>query len=230
MKRNSLAKKTIYAITKFTTLDYKDHLACIVWFVKCNMRCSYCYNSKIVKGEGILNFNEILNFLKSRKGKLDGVVLSGGECTFNPEIKEFCKKIKEFGFKIKIDTNGLKPDVLKDLVDSSLVDFIALDYKAPIKKFKQITKNSSIEEFYKTLDMLINKNFSFEVRTTVHAELLNEEDINSIILDLNTRGYKGTYYLQNYLHVDDTIGKLHKATKNINKELINNTIPISFRN
>ncbi len=230
MKNNFLAKKSVYDITKFTTLDYKDHLACIIWFVKCNMRCSYCYNSKIVEGEGVLSNKELFDFLKTRIGKLDAVVLSGGECTINPDIVELCEEIKELGFKIKIDTNGLNPDILRDLIDFSLVDFIALDYKAPSEKFKLITKNSSIEKFFKTLDMLIDKKFPFEVRTTIHSGLLDEDDINSIIIDLNNRRYEGTYYIQNYLHVEDTIDKLPEFSRAMNKSLINNVIPIDFRN
>jgi len=201
LKKNFLARKGVFDITKFTTLDYPDHLACILWFAKCNMRCSYCYNPQIVHGEGILSNEEILSFLKSRIGKLDAVVLSGGECTLNSDIVELCEEIKELGFKIKIDTNGLNPSVLKELIDFSLIDFIALDYKAPANKFKEVTKNGSTEKFYKTLDMLIDKKFPFEARTTYHSALLNEDDINSIILDLNQRKYTGTYYLQNYLHV-----------------------------
>ncbi len=194
------------------------------------MRCPYCYNPQIVHGEGILTNEELLSFLKSRIGKLDSVVLSGGECTLNPDIIELCEEIKELRFKIKIDTNGLNPDVLKELIDFSLVDFIALDYKAPADKFKAITKNDSIEKFYKTLDMLIDKKFPFETRTTVHSDLLNEEDINSIILDLSRRKYTGIYYLQNYLHVDETMEKLPEFSSPINKSLLNNIIPISFRN
>lgn len=194
------------------------------------MRCPYCYNPQIVHGEGILTNEELLNFLKSRTGKLDGVVLSGGECTLNSDIVELCEEIKELGFKIKIDTNGLNPDVLIELIDFSLVDFIALDYKAPASKFKEITKNGSIEKFYKTLDMLIDKKFPFEARTTVHSDLLNENDINAIIQDLHKRKYTGTYYLQNYLDVEETMEELPKVSAPINKSLLNNIIPISFRN
>lgn len=194
------------------------------------MRCPYCYNPQIVHGEGILTNEELLKFLNTRIGKLDGVVLSGGECTLNPDILELCEEIKELGFKIKIDTNGLNPDVLKELIDFSLVDFIALDYKAPANKFKTITKNSSIEKFYKTLDMLIDKKFPFEVRTTVHSELLKEDDINSIILDLNKRKYTGTYYLQNYLHVEETMEELPEFSVPLDKTLLDNTIPVAFRN
>ena len=194
------------------------------------MRCSYCYNSKIVEGEGILSNQEVFDFLKLRVGKLDGVVLSGGECTLNSDILEFCEEIKELGFKIKIDTNGLNPDVIEELINFSLIDFIALDYKAPSAKFQYITQNSNIEKFYKSLDMLIDKKFPFEIRTTIHSKLLDENDINSIILDLNNRKYEGTYFIQNYLHVEDTIDKLPKLSRPMNKNLINNIIPISFRN
>lgn len=194
------------------------------------MRCPYCYNPQIVHGEGSISNEEILNFLKSRQGRLDAVVLSGGECTLNSDLVELCEEIKELGFKIKIDTNGLNPDVLKELIDYSLVDFIALDYKAPASKFKEITKNNSIEKFYKTLDMLIDKKFPFETRTTVHSELLKEDDINSIILDLSERKYTGTYYLQNYLHVEETMEELPEFSTAINKNLLSDIIPITFRN
>ncbi|HIP30385.1 MAG TPA: anaerobic ribonucleoside-triphosphate reductase activating protein [Sulfurospirillum arcachonense] len=230
MTNNFLAKKSVYDITRFTTLDYKDHLACIIWFTKCNMRCSYCYNSKVVEGEGILSNQELFDFLKSRVGKLDAVVLSGGECTLNPDILELCEEIKELGFKIKIDTNGLNPDILEELVDFSLIDFIALDYKAPAQKFKHITQNGSIEKFYKTLDMLIYKKFPFEVRTTIHSDLLDESDINSIALDLHNRKYSGTYFIQNYLHVDDTFNTLSQYSIPVDKTLISNVVPIEFRN
>jgi len=231
LKKNFLARKSIYDITKFTTLDYPDHLACIIWFAKCNMRCSYCYNPKIVNGEGTITNKDLLHFLKKRVGKLEAVVLSGGECTLNPDIIELCEEIKELGFKIKIDTNGLNPDILCELIDFSLVDFIALDYKAPASKFKEITKNNSIERFYKTLDMLIDKQFPFETRTTVHPDLLSSEDINHIILDLEKRHYTGTYYLQNYLHVEDTLGSIKEPKNSFDKKkLLPNHIPIQFRN
>ena len=194
------------------------------------MRCSYCYNANIVYGEGTLSNEELLSFLKSRVGKLDGVVLSGGECTLNPDIVELCEEIKELGFKIKIDTNGLNPNVIEELINFSLVDFIALDYKAPVKKFQSITQNRHIEKFYKTLDMLIDRKFPFEARTTVHSNLLNENDINAIILDLNERKYIGTYYLQNYLHVEYTIGSVSDHSELIDKSQISNVIPIEYRN
>lgn len=230
MKKNFLASKSVFDITKFTTLDYPNHLACIFWFAKCNMRCPYCYNADIVHGEGKYSNSELLDFLQTRVNRLDGVVLSGGECTLCSNIIELCEEIKELGFKIKVDTNGLNPDVIKELIELSLIDYVALDYKAPPKKFKEITKNSSIEKFYTTLDMLIDKQFPFETRTTVHTNLLNEDDINEIINDLTQRKYSGTYYLQNYLHVEDTMEKLPEYSRALNLSLLEKNIPIEMRN
>ncbi|MDR0762368.1 MAG: radical SAM protein, partial [Campylobacteraceae bacterium] len=104
MNKNCL--KPIFDITPFTMLDYPEHLSCIVWFAGCNMRCSYCYNPHIVLGEGNIGIDELLNFLRTRAGRLEGVVLSGGECTLYPELPKLCREIKELGFKIKLDTNG----------------------------------------------------------------------------------------------------------------------------
>lgn len=194
------------------------------------MSCLYCYNTDIVRGKGKYTNEEVLDFLRTRVGRLNGVVLSGGECTLYSHLVELCEEIKELGFKIKVDTNGLKPDVIKDLIDYSLIDYIALDYKAPTQKFTQITRAISNEKFYKTLDLLIDKDFPFEVRTTVHSDLLQTNDINSIICDLKTRKYKGTYYLQNFLHVENTLGNITTPSIPVNKALLQNSIPIEIRN
>jgi pyruvate formate lyase activating enzyme len=117
------------------------------------------------------------------------------------------------------------------LIDFKLVDYIALDYKAPAHKFKELTKTASSEKFFKTLDMLVDKKFPFETRTTIHPDLLNTDDINTIVLDLEERKYTGTYYLQNYLHVENTLAHMDEPTKYFDKNLLkNNSIPIEFRN
>ncbi|MCW9026800.1 MAG: anaerobic ribonucleoside-triphosphate reductase activating protein [Thiovulaceae bacterium] len=121
----------IYDITKFTHLDYPEHLACIIWFSGCNMRCDYCYNSDIVfSKQGKYNTEDAIEFLKKRVNKLDGVVLSGGEATGH-YLYQFCEDIKELGFDIKLDTNGTYSRAVKELLDLNLIDYVALDYKAP---------------------------------------------------------------------------------------------------
>ena len=120
--------KIIYDITPFTHIDYPDKLAAIAWFCGCNMRCIYCYNSDIVFSKrGKYSANELFAFLKKRINLLDGVVLSGGEPTLH-DLVPLCKEIKSMGFAIKLDTNGLNPDRVKELVEMELVDYIALDF------------------------------------------------------------------------------------------------------
>jgi len=223
--------KILYDITKFTALDFEDHLSAVLWFGGCNMRCPYCHNSDIVFGKNSIQKDEAIKFLKSRVGKLEAVVFSGGECTLYKELPTLAYEIKEFGFKIKIDTNGTKPSIIKEMVEKNLIDFISLDFKAPKQKYKQITSNDDFDNFYETLTYLIDKKQDFEVRTTVHTDILDENDINSIIKELNSLGYKGKYYIQNYIHQEKILGDLKEQTKKLDISKIDeDLIPVDFRN
>ena len=228
-ENNLLNKKIVYDFTPFSHLDYSNQLSCIVWFIGCNMRCDYCYNKDIVfSKKGIYTLNEIIFFLKSRVGLLDAVVLSGGEAT-NHTLIDFCIKIKKLGFKIKLDTNGLNYQSIKKLVELNLIDFIAIDYKAPSYKFKQITHSKEFKEFEKTLYYLLEKKCKFEVRTTLHYDLLDERDINLIIDDLVQKGYKGTYFIQEFLHTSNNIANLSNPKGSFDKALLSNKLPIIYR-
>ncbi len=220
----------IYALQKFSTLDFPGKLSAILWFSGCNMRCPYCYNPDIVFGEKKLEEDEVLNFLKRRVGFLEGVVFTGGEATLYPNLYNFAKKIKEMGYEIKLDTNGLKPHTIYTLVENSLVDYIALDYKAPKEKFYKITSSRKFEEFEKTLKYLIDKNFNFEVRTTIHTDLLDENDINEIIRDLKQKGYRGIYYLQNFFDVEKTLGNVSSQKRKLDISKLEKLIPVELRN
>lgn len=222
--------KPIYSITPFTTLDYPKHLASILWFAKCNMACPYCYNPRIVREKGSISTEEALTFLSTRKGRLDGVVLSGGECTLYPFLEDFCTHIKALGFSIKIDTNGSQPSVIQSLVEQKLIDYIALDYKAPQEKFTTITAHKNFEPFSETLNYLIHSRFPFEARTTLHSDFLTTNDINTIIDDLSRRHYPHTYYLQNYLHVEETLGATKMQQNKFDLSLLTQTLPIELRN
>jgi pyruvate formate lyase activating enzyme len=193
------------------------------------MRCDFCYNKDIVFSKnGKLSLEDILNFLKKRIGLLDAVVLSGGEATGH-DLINFCKKVKNLGFKIKLDTNGLNPNQVKLLVEEKLIDYIALDYKAPKYKFTQITHSNKFNDFSHTLDILTNNNFPFEARTTIHNDLLNEKDINVIIDDLEKRGYKNNYFLQDFLYTENNIGNISSSNKVFNKKLLSTKLNIVFR-
>ncbi|NPA87389.1 MAG: anaerobic ribonucleoside-triphosphate reductase activating protein [Epsilonproteobacteria bacterium] len=221
----------IFSFQKFSTLDFPGRLAAIIWFSGCNMRCPYCYNKDVVFGEKRIEEDEILGFLKKRVGLLDGISFTGGEATLYKNLIPFSQKIKDLGFDIKLDTNGLNFDVIRDMVEKNLVDYIALDFKAPPEKFESITKNRHYEKFKKTLDFLIGSDVDFEVRTTVHTDLLDENDINKIIKILHQKGYKGTYYLQNYFETEkETIGNIGPQKRKLDTSKLLDLIPIEFRN
>ena len=116
-------------------LDFNEITACIVWFVGCNMSCIYCYNTQIATSEGKISNEEFNKFLKSRIGKLDGVVFSGGECTLCEDFLDLAKDVKRLGFLLKVDTNGSNPSVIKKAIELNLIDFIALDFKTKYFKF-----------------------------------------------------------------------------------------------
>jgi len=225
-----LKNKDIYDLTRFTHLDYPNELACIVWFNGCSMRCKYCYNDDIVfNKDGNYSYEDVLDFLKSRIGLLDGVVLSGGEAT-GKDLVEFCQKIKKLGFLIKLDTNGVNYSKVKELIEQDLLDCVALDYKAPKYKFEEITASKKYDEFDHTLSYLIKKDFNFEVRTTLHTDLLNFEDINFIINDLHHKGYKNNYYIQRFVDTKTNIGDIHEEhNKFDNNDIRSDLLNVIYR-
>ena len=204
------------SITSFTLQDFPDLMACILWFCQCNFRCSYCYNVDLVCNKlKPLPFLSVEEFLSYRKNFLDGVVLSGGECTLFRYLPEFVRYIKNFGYQIKLDTNGSNPRMLYSLVERGLLDYVALDYKAPVDKYREITNcTSSGSNFLHSLEVLCDFKVPFEVRTTVHSDLLNEGDVNNIIDDLERRNFTGKYYVQNYTH-RITLGSLPPQRRTI---------------
>lgn len=208
MLQRALNKLPITSITPFTFQDYPEHTACILWFSECNMACSYCHNPELVKGElAKLPPAQVIEFLESRKDLLEGVVLSGGECMMSAQLPDFARYLKSLGFKVKVDTNGTNPDMLEKMLGEQLIDYVALDYKAPPDLFQSITGFDGYALFERSLKLLIVSGIPLEIRTTVHADLLDEEDINSILKHLENLGFRGTYYVQNF-RAGKTLGNL----------------------
>lgn len=205
----------IYQITPFTLLDYPDKIACIVWFAGCNMRCQYCYNIEIVKGKGHLSYDEVLSFLDTRKNLLDAVVLSGGECMLHIRIEPFIRNIKQRNLLVKIDTNGSNPRAIAKLLRENLIDYVALDFKALKDRFHKVTGSDHFHEFEKTLDLLLNAQIPFEVRTTVHSNLLDENELIRMADYLKQKGYSGTYYLQRFFNNTPTLGQMENDYEDI---------------
>ena len=228
-------KKIFNSITPFTLLDFHSYPSAILWFSGCDMRCSFCYNKEIVENKGIYSFNQLEEFLITRKSLLKGIVLCGGEPTIHPEILDIVKTLKQLNYKIKLDTNGLHPLIVKELINQNLVDFIALDFKAPKIKFTQVTKApiTSYNQFLKTLEILIKSNIDFEIRTTFHNLLLNVHDIYEICNILEQYNYSKTYYIQNFMNYTQTIGNItNKNRTNLSKIIDDSSynFKIQFRN
>lgn len=198
-------KRIIYDITPFSLLDFPDITSCILWFAGCNMRCSYCYNPDIVFGKGKTRISEALEFIRSRKGLLDGVVMSGGECTLYKEIIPLAEEIKKNGMQVKIDTNGSHPNRVQELTDRGLLDYVALDFKALPHQFEAITRSRFYHKFEETFNLLQNSEVRFEVRTTIHSALFSEQELTAMVNHLASLGYTGKYYLQNFMNDVKTI-------------------------
>ncbi len=219
---------SIYSITPFTMLDFPDNTACIIWFAGCNMTCHYCYNPEIVCGKGRHSYDDALAFLDSRKGLLDGVVLSGGECTLHPDIRDFALEIHKRGFKIKLDTNGSKPEVIASMVRDELLSYIALDFKAPFFKYSDVTGMADADSFDQSLRFLVGSNIPFEVRTTYHSALMNEDDLLFMQKHLLKFGYRGAHFIQNILDGSPTLNSLPPSSKLLHFH--NQILPTTIRN
>ena len=188
----------ISGLQKLTLLDFPGTVSCIVFTHGCNFRCPFCHNSSLVDGpaQEEISENEVVDFLKSRKNILDGVVVSGGEPLLHPDIAEFLKKVKELGYKVKIDTNGTKPEMLKKLVNDGLVDYVAMDIKNSPEQYKSATGVDGIlEAVTESKDFLLSGNVEYEFRTTVVKGIHTKEQLVSL-----AKWIKGTkkYYLQKY--------------------------------
>jgi pyruvate formate lyase activating enzyme len=224
-------KLPISSLTPFTFQDFPDHTACILWFFGCNMRCGYCHNPELVIGRAKrIDAAYLERFLKARQGLLEGVVLSGGECTLSAGLPAFARYLKSLGYKVKVDTNGTRPEVLRQLIDDGLVDFISLDFKAPPKTFASITGLKGRNGFLESLEIIAGAAIGKEVRTTVHPDQLDRADLDEILNLLAGVGYHGSYVVQNFKG-GSTLGNLADSTRKLDLVGLNgNGIDISFRN
>lgn len=182
---------------KTSLIDYPDKISAIVFTQGCNFRCGYCHNPELIKPEGsLIEESSILSLLESRIGKLDGVVITGGEPTLQKDLIDFIKKIKTMNYLVKLDTNGTSSEIVKNLVEENLLDYIAMDIKAPLEKYENITNNKTNTFFIqKSIDLIINSGIDYEFRTTIVNNQLNFDDFTKI-----SELIKGAkrYYLQKF--------------------------------
>lgn len=183
----------IAGIQRFTLTDYPGELACVVFLCGCNMRCPWCHNPELVINNEIPGMpeDEVLNFLESRKGKLTGVVISGGEPTLSEGLIEFISRIKEMGFKVKLDTNGTNFHCILSLVNDHLLDSVGLDFKCTRFEYKWIAQTPEVfGNFNATISLLADSDVDLEVRTTVVKGYFTLDEMESMYDYLRDVGIK----------------------------------------
>ena len=190
----------IGGIQKTSLLDYPDKISAIVFTQGCNFNCGYCHNPGLLNSKDkkdIYKPDVFLGFLKKRQGKLDGVVITGGESTLQPDIEAFITEIKSMNFLVKLDTNGYKPEIIEKLMSHNLIDYIAMDIKGPLDKYSLITRREiDTNKIKQSIDIIMNANIDYEFRTTVLPVQIQIEDFEKIgNLIKNAK----KYYLQKFV-------------------------------
>lgn len=169
-------------LQKTSLLDYPKKIAAIVFTHGCNFRCPYCHNPELVEAyHESLDEKYVLDFLATRKGKLDGIVVTGGEPCLQKDLPDFMQQVKDMGFCIKLDTNGSQYPMLETVVNRGLADYIAMDIKAPLKKYESVVcTNVNLQNIEKSIKLIMSSGADYEFRTTVTQELLTPDDFDEI--------------------------------------------------
>ena len=194
-----------FGIEKFSMVDWDGKIVCTLFASGCNFRCPFCHNSSLALADGNeLDIDDIFSFLEKRKGVLDGVCISGGEPTLHHDLEDFVKKIKDMGYKVKLDTNGTNPKAVQSLVEKKLVDYVAMDIKNSPHKYATTAGVQSIalDSILQTISIVKKSGVPHEFRTTIIKEFHTEDDMK-YIADLVDGCDK--YVLQKYVDRDDCI-------------------------
>ncbi|MFH1582399.1 MAG: anaerobic ribonucleoside-triphosphate reductase activating protein [bacterium] len=212
----------IGGLQKTTLIDFPGRVAATVFLVECNFRCPFCYSSELVlpekiKDHPLLSEESVFNFLKERVELLEGIVVCGGEPTINKDLPEFLKKIKDMGFLVKLDTNGSNPDMLKSLIKERLIDYVAMDVKAPKEKYVETVKGEAdLKDIEKSINILKEGKVDYEFRTTVVPGIHNKEDVIKIAEWLKPAK---RYFLQNF-RAEKTIDPKFENIKPYTKDFL----------
>jgi len=168
---------------KISTVDYPGYLASTIFLSGCNLKCKYCHNPSLANGQmgnEETSVEEVLAYLEKRKGLIDAVCISGGEPTIHEDLEELVISVKEMGYKVKLDTNGTNPSVVKNLIDKDLLDYIAVDIKATVDKYHEVSGCFvNTEKIKETIKLIINSKVDYEFRTTLLPDL-DHDDIKEI--------------------------------------------------
>ena len=196
----------IAGFQKLTLLDFPNNVACIIFTQGCNFKCPYCHNSGLVGHENdeLIDEEEIFSYLKKRKGIIDGIVISGGEPTVQKDLEFFVKRVKDLGFKVKLDTNGSNPEMVERLLKANLLDYIAMDIKTTLPDYKEVTGvRPNVKNLERSIKLIKESSIDHEFRTTI---IKNIHDIDKIIKICNyVDGDK--MFLQNFEQSENVLGK-----------------------
>ncbi|MDO9528821.1 MAG: anaerobic ribonucleoside-triphosphate reductase activating protein [Syntrophales bacterium] len=174
----------IGGLQKVSLIDYPEKICAVLFVQGCNFRCPFCHNPELVDPDryhDCIPEEELFSFLEKRRGKLDAVNITGGEPTIQPDLVEFVERVKGMSYLVKIDTNGSRPEVLKKLIDRGLLDYIAMDVKAPLMRYREITGSDIKPAIIKqSIKMIMDSGIEYEFRTTVVKSLLDKNDLRKI--------------------------------------------------
>jgi pyruvate formate lyase activating enzyme len=180
---------------KNSLIDFPETIACILFTQGCNFICPYCHNPELIaspqqRDGDLYDENKIFEFLKKRKGFIEGVVITGGEPTLQKDLIIFCRKIKDMGYKLKLDSNGTRPNVLAKLFKEKLVDFISMDIKTNIENYHLVLPGKfNTTKILKSIDLLMKEAPAYEFRTTCSRPFVSEsimDDIGKMIQGAST--------------------------------------------
>jgi len=227
----------IGGLQKFSVLDYPGHLAAIVFTQGCNFRCQFCYNPLLVwpqklgkfqdsaskesseaieEGHPLIKEGDLFDFLEKRLGKLDAVVISGGEPTLHGDLAEFIAKIKSLGYKVKLDSNGTNPVVIKHLLAKDLLDYIAMDIKSSLAKYDLVAGiQPDLEKIRESAILIKDSRLPYEFRTTVVPELVELDDISAIGEMINGAE---KWFLQKFKSDTDLVNKSFENSQSASDE------------
>ncbi|TET08858.1 anaerobic ribonucleoside-triphosphate reductase activating protein [Candidatus Aerophobetes bacterium] len=220
-KRNSLVE--FKGFIKTSLIEYPGKIVSVIFTAGCNFRCPFCQNPDLVLSSGSLSSiseKEIIDHLVSKKKWLDGLAITGGEPMIHKNLPPFVRKIKERGFLVEIETNGTNPEMLRSLIEDKLVDFIALDIKAPLewKRYKEaaeINRKDLLVKVKESVEILLKlgHEINYEFRTTVVPQLLDKEDILEIARQIK----EGRRYILQQFLPDKTLDKRYEEIKPYSK-------------
>ncbi len=210
----------IGGLQKLTLIDYPSKIAATVFTIGCNFFCPFCHNPELVnpekiKKQPIIPENFFFDFLENRKGILEGICITGGEPVLQQDLPEFIKKIKNFGFSVKLDTNGSNPEMIEKLIREKLVDYFAMDIKGSLEKYQQIIrKKIDLEKIKKSVGIIKDSGIDYEFRTTIVPGIHTKEDIIQIAREISPAK---KYFLQNF-RPGKTLDSHYKKCKPFNQK------------